>query len=64
MSNTVGDTLKDIPEFFEVEVGECVKARSLALASCRELGPPDLCHVIKANSKSGVPEVTGHFESQ
>ncbi|KAI0233732.1 bud site selection protein [Massospora cicadina] len=56
MSNGVGDTLKDIPEFFEAEIGESIKARTLALAACRDLGPPDLCHLIKANSKAAVPE--------
>ncbi|KAI9296274.1 chaps-domain-containing protein [Neoconidiobolus thromboides FSU 785] len=53
----MGDTLKDIPEFFENDMGECVTTRTLALSTCRELGPPDLCHVIKTNSKPNIKEL-------
>ncbi|KAI8353278.1 Chs5p-Arf1p-binding proteins-domain-containing protein [Choanephora cucurbitarum] len=51
------DTLKDIPEFFESEIGESIAARTDALGTFRELGPPDLCHIIKTNSKPGVKEL-------
>lgn len=80
----MADTLKDIPEFFETEIGESISARTDALGTFnskhidlvdhllvylrvffflhlvgtfRELGPPDLCHIIKANSKPGLKEV-------
>lgn len=76
----MADTLKDIPEFFETELGESIIARTDALGtfrffflhsfnfrnqktkhssvgSFRELGPPDLCHIIKVNAKPGVKEV-------
>ncbi|KAI8975422.1 Chs5p-Arf1p-binding proteins-domain-containing protein [Mycotypha africana] len=53
----MADTLKDIPEFFETELGESIIARTNALGTFRELGPPDLCHIIKANAKPGVKEI-------
>ncbi|KAI7870277.1 Chs5p-Arf1p-binding proteins-domain-containing protein [Spinellus fusiger] len=53
----MADTLKDIPEFFENELGESIIARTDALGTFRELGPPDLCHIIKANAKPGVKEI-------
>ncbi|GAA5806493.1 hypothetical protein HPULCUR_012027 [Helicostylum pulchrum] len=53
----MADTLKDIPEFFETEIGESISARTDALGTFRELGPPDLCHIIKANSKPGLKEL-------
>ncbi|CAG8523212.1 1437_t:CDS:10 [Paraglomus brasilianum] len=51
------DTLKDIPEFFETRLDESLDARREGLATFRELGPPDLCHITKANAKPGVKEV-------
>ncbi|KAK4057315.1 bud site selection protein [Microbotryomycetes sp. JL221] len=45
--------LKDVPEFYEVELGESLISRTESLASFRELGPPDLCHVIKTTGKAG-----------
>ncbi|CAG8500483.1 6553_t:CDS:10, partial [Ambispora leptoticha] len=51
------ETLKDVPEFFETQLDESLTARTESLASFRELGPPDLCHITKANSKPGVKEV-------
>ncbi|KAG2206009.1 hypothetical protein INT47_005327 [Mucor saturninus] len=53
----MADTLKDIPEFFETEIGESIAARTDALGTFRELGPPDLCHIIKAHSKPGMKEL-------
>ncbi|KIK60721.1 hypothetical protein GYMLUDRAFT_43555 [Collybiopsis luxurians FD-317 M1] len=46
-------TFKDIPELFEVDLGESLTARTEALSSFRELGPPDLCHVVKSTGRSG-----------
>ncbi|CAG8757626.1 4368_t:CDS:10 [Cetraspora pellucida] len=51
------DTLKDVPEFFETQLDESIVARTENLASFRELGPPDLCHITKSNAKPGVKEV-------
>lgn len=36
-----------------MELGESLISRTETLASFRELGPPDLCHVIKTTSKPG-----------
>lgn len=56
----MSELFKDIPEFVETHIGESVTARTetlrkvhlgddlLTLATFRELGPPDLCHVIKS----------------
>lgn len=30
---------------------------SIVVGSFRELGPPDLCHIIKVNAKPGIKEV-------
>ncbi|KAI8967706.1 Chs5p-Arf1p-binding proteins-domain-containing protein [Mycotypha africana] len=53
----MGDILKDVPEFFESELGESIAARTDALGTFRELGPPDLCHIIKAHPKPGTKEL-------
>ena len=44
--------MKTVPEFFENEIGECLASRTDSLATFRELGPPDLCHVIKTNKSA------------
>ncbi|KAF7323632.1 hypothetical protein MKEN_00583900 [Mycena kentingensis (nom. inval.)] len=44
---------KDIPELFEVDLGEALTARTESLSTFRELGPPDLCHVVKSTGKAG-----------
>ncbi|KAG8800134.1 hypothetical protein FRC16_003521 [Serendipita sp. 398] len=48
---------KDVPEFFEVELGECLTARTETLSSFKELGPPDLCQVVKSSGKSGQKDI-------
>ncbi|KAK4048199.1 bud site selection protein [Microbotryomycetes sp. JL201] len=48
--------LKDVPEFYEVELGESLISRTESLASFRELGPPDLCHIIKTTGKAGAKD--------
>ncbi|KAI8986606.1 Chs5p-Arf1p-binding proteins-domain-containing protein [Pilobolus umbonatus] len=53
----MADTLKDVPEFFETELGESIASRNDALGTFRELGPPDLCHIIKCHSKPGIKEI-------
>ncbi|PPQ88559.1 hypothetical protein CVT25_009939 [Psilocybe cyanescens] len=45
-------SFKDIPEIFEVELGEALTARTESLSSFRELGPPDLCHVVKSTGRA------------
>ncbi|KAK2465571.1 hypothetical protein APHAL10511_002463 [Amanita phalloides] len=50
-------SFKDIPEIFEVEHGESFAARTESLTSFRELGPPDLCHVVKSTGRSGQREL-------
>ncbi|KAF9046014.1 chaps family protein [Hymenopellis radicata] len=47
-------SFKDIPELFEVELGESLTARTESLSTFRELGPPDLCHVVKSTGKAGT----------
>jgi len=56
------DALKDITEFFENEIGESIIGRNDSLASFRELGPPDLCHIIKTNNKVSTKDIGSyHF---
>ncbi|KDR68343.1 hypothetical protein GALMADRAFT_256970 [Galerina marginata CBS 339.88] len=45
-------SFKDIPEIFEVELTESLTARTESLSSFRELGPPDLCHVVKSTGRA------------
>jgi tetratricopeptide (TPR) repeat protein len=44
---------KDVPELFEVDLSESLTARTESLSTFRELGPPDLCHVVKSTGRSG-----------
>ncbi|KAK7047857.1 bud site selection protein [Paramarasmius palmivorus] len=46
-------SFKDIPELYEVDLGESLTARTESLSTFRELGPPDLCHVVKSNGRGG-----------
>jgi len=50
-------TFKDVPELFEVELGEALAARTESLSTFRELGPPDLCHVQKSTGRSGTSDL-------
>ncbi|KAJ6572117.1 Chs5p-Arf1p-binding proteins-domain-containing protein [Mycena capillaripes] len=57
-------TFKDIPELFEVDLGEALTARTESLSTFRELGPPDLCHVVKSTGKAGQRDLGSyHFVS-
>ncbi|KAK6997367.1 Chs5p-Arf1p-binding proteins-domain-containing protein [Favolaschia claudopus] len=57
-------TFKDVPELFEVDLGESLTARTESLSTFRELGPPDLCHVVKSMGKSGQRDLGSyHFVS-
>ncbi|ORX94947.1 chaps-domain-containing protein [Basidiobolus meristosporus CBS 931.73] len=53
----MSETLKDVPELFENELKESLNARTDGLASYKELGPPDLCHLTKSSGKQGVKEI-------
>ncbi|PWN29175.1 chaps-domain-containing protein [Jaminaea rosea] len=53
----MGDSFVSQPEFFEVDVGESLVSRTETLASFRELGPPDLCHVIKTTGRTGAKDI-------
>ncbi|KAF7318295.1 hypothetical protein HMN09_00338200 [Mycena chlorophos] len=48
---------KDIPELFEVDLGEALTSRTESLSTFRELGPPDLCHVVKSTGKAGQRDI-------
>ncbi|KAJ7793426.1 Chs5p-Arf1p-binding proteins-domain-containing protein [Mycena olivaceomarginata] len=57
-------TFKDIAELFEVDLGESLTARTESLSTFRELGPPDLCHVVKSTGKAGQRDIGSyHFVS-
>ncbi|KAF8318707.1 chaps-domain-containing protein [Clavulina sp. PMI_390] len=56
----MADVLRDIPEFFEVDKDEALLARTETLSSFRELGPPDLCHIVKKNTKNQVPDISSY----
>jgi hypothetical protein len=49
--------LKGVPEFYEHNMQECLKARTDSLVTFREMGPPDLVHIIKTNSKHITSQV-------
>ncbi|ORX67987.1 chaps-domain-containing protein [Linderina pennispora] len=46
------DCLQDVPDIFENEIGESLNSRSEGLGMIRELGPPDLCHIVKIHSSN------------
>ncbi|KAJ2722995.1 bud site selection protein [Coemansia sp. Benny D115] len=46
------DCLRDVPDIFENEIGESLVTRTEGLGMIRELGPPDLCHIVKAHSSN------------
>ncbi|KAG0253377.1 hypothetical protein BG011_006396 [Mortierella polycephala] len=56
----MGDNLRDIPEFIERELGESLQARTDALGTFKELGAPDLCHIIKVNIKPAIKETSSY----
>ncbi|KAI0674552.1 chaps-domain-containing protein [Trametes maxima] len=46
-------SFKDVPELFEVDLTESLTSRTESLSTFRELGPPDLVHVLKSTGRSG-----------
>ncbi|WWC90631.1 uncharacterized protein L201_005567 [Kwoniella dendrophila CBS 6074] len=57
----MSELFKDIPEFVETSIGESVTARTETLATFRELGPPDLCHVIKSSGSKTAQKDLGSY---
>ncbi|WVQ95035.1 hypothetical protein IAU59_002127 [Kwoniella sp. CBS 9459] len=57
----MSELFKDIPEFVETVIGESVTARTETLATFRELGPPDLCHVIKSSGSKTAQRDLGSY---
>ncbi|KAL1413575.1 bud site selection protein [Vanrija albida] len=57
----MSELFKDIPEFVETDIGESVIARTETLASFRELGPPDLCHVVKSYGQKAAQKDIGSY---
>ncbi|KAI0341382.1 chaps-domain-containing protein [Trametopsis cervina] len=53
-------SFKDVPEIFEVELGESLTARTECLSTFRELGPPDLCHVVKSTGRAGQRDLASY----
>ncbi|WVQ80068.1 hypothetical protein IAT38_002169 [Cryptococcus sp. DSM 104549] len=52
----MSELFKDIPEFVE-----SVTARTETLGSFRELGPPDLCHVVKSSGTKAAQRDVGSY---
>lgn len=52
---------KDIPELTEENMGEAMKSRTNSIGNINELGPPDLCHILKSNSKINSNESSYHY---
>ncbi|CDZ98516.1 Tetratricopeptide repeat-containing domain [Phaffia rhodozyma] len=53
----MSELFKDVPEFIEGDIGESIASRTEVLSSFRELGGPDLCHVMKSTGKSAQKDV-------
>lgn len=65
----MSDVLKEVPEFFEAQLGDSLILRTESLGAFlslihpnklghfRELGPPDLCHITKTQNKPEPPKV-------
>lgn len=46
-----------VPEIYEDELHSAIEARSESLQTLRELGPPDLVHLIKQPVKSTTRQI-------
>ncbi|KAG4095189.1 chaps-domain-containing protein [Neocallimastix lanati (nom. inval.)] len=53
--------LKDTPELMELTIGESMKTRTNSLDKINELGPPDLCYILKTNNKINANESSYHY---
>jgi len=52
--------LKDTPELMELTIGESMKTRTNSIDKISELGPPDLCYILKTNNKINANESSYH----
>ncbi|KTW26180.1 hypothetical protein T552_03071 [Pneumocystis carinii B80] len=60
----MAEFLKNIPEFMESELGESIASRTESLTNFKELGPPNLVHLIKYQPKSENKNIsTYHYVS-
>jgi hypothetical protein len=50
-------TAPAVPEIYEDELQSAIEARSESLQTLRELGPPDLVHLIKQPIKSPTKQI-------
>ncbi|KAJ2890330.1 bud site selection protein, partial [Coemansia aciculifera] len=55
------DCLQDVPDIFENEIGESLLARTEGLGMIREIGPPDLCHIVKIHNPSRTEPDIGSY---
>ncbi|KAJ2124900.1 bud site selection protein [Coemansia sp. RSA 720] len=55
------DCLQDVPDIFENEIGEALAMRTESLGMIRELGPPDLCHIVKIHSSNRTEPDIGSY---
>ncbi|ORX45178.1 chaps-domain-containing protein [Piromyces finnis] len=53
--------LKDTPELMELTIGESMKTRTNNIDKISELGPPDLCYILKTNNKINANESSYHY---
>jgi len=53
--------LKDTPELMELSIGESMKTRTNNIDKITELGPPDLCYILKTNNKINANESSFHY---
>jgi len=54
-------SLKDTPELMELSIGESMKTRTNTIDKINELGPPDLCYILKTNNKINANESSFHY---
>ncbi|RSH88815.1 hypothetical protein EHS25_003043 [Saitozyma podzolica] len=57
----MSELFKDIPEFVETNISESIAARTDTLATFRELGPPDLCQVVKSSGSKTAQKEIGSY---
>ena len=50
-----------ISRIVEEEIESAIESRNESLPSLRELGPPDLVHLVKRSVKSGGQQVRTHI---
>jgi len=53
--------LRDTPELMELTIGESMKTRTNTIDKINELGPPDLCYILKTNNKINANESSYHY---